>query len=202
MSRFTLISKRKINISEENGGKPLAVIFNPYCSDRLEEIQGMLDQRKVMYEIIVCEENLDPYRKALGLEIDNYSALIAIGGDGTFNQMVNGMIAREDKKKLPVGLIPTGQSNDVARSLGFSSEMLITAIDNIAKGEAIPVDTTRVILDNDSEATLPKGEERLTKWRHMISNASLSMPAKIANNANSWKGMLGGGSAFSLSTYT
>lgn len=136
----------------------------------------------------------------MGLDIDNYSALIAVGGDGTFNQMVNGMIARGDKKKLPVGLIPTGQSNDVARSLGFSAEMLITAIDNIAKGEAIPVDTTRVLLDNDSESTLPEGEERITKWRHMISNASLSMPAKIASSANSWKGMLGG-SAYSLSTY-
>jgi len=150
--------------------------------------------------VIVCEENLDPYRKALNINIDDYSALIAVGGDGTFNQMVNGMIAREDKKKIPVGLIPTGQSNDTARSLGLVDGPVDTAINNIAKGEAIAMDTTRVLLDNDTEATLPEGEARLTKWRHMLSNSSLSMPAKIASSANSWKGCFGG-SAFSLSTY-
>ena len=36
--------------------------------------------------------------------------------------------------------------------------------------------------------------------RHMLSNASLSMPARIANGANTWKGCFGA-SAFSLSTY-
>ena len=93
----------------EADGKPVAVIFNPYCTgNRLDEIQGMLVERQVQNQVIVCEENLDPYRKALELEIDNFSALIAVGGDGTFNQMVNGMLARPDKKKLPVGIIPTG----------------------------------------------------------------------------------------------
>jgi diacylglycerol kinase family enzyme len=28
---------------------------------------------------------LDPYRKAFDLEMDNFSAMIAVGGDGTFN---------------------------------------------------------------------------------------------------------------------
>ena len=148
----------------------------------------------------MCEENLDPYRKALGLDIDKYSALIAVGGDGTLNQMINGMLARPDKKRLPVGLIPTGQSNDYARSLGLTSEMTLAAIQGIAKGEAIAVDTTRVLIDRDDESTLPEDEERLLYCRHMISNASLSMPAKIANSANSWKGCFGS-SAFSLSTY-
>ena len=67
----------------------------------------------------MCEENLDPYRKAIELDIDQFSAIIAVGGDGTFNQMVNGMLARPDKKRLPVGLIPTGTSNDLARSIGL-----------------------------------------------------------------------------------
>ena len=79
--------------------------------------------------------------------------------------------------------------------------MITNAIDNIAKGEAIPIDTTRVLLDTEDESKLDEGPERLQKCRHMLSNASLSMPAKIANSANSWKGMFGG-SAFSLSTYT
>ena len=114
--------------------------------------------------------------------------------------MVNGMLARPDRKRVPVGLIPTGQSNDMARSLGLTTETTLAAIQGIAKGEAIAVDTTRVLIDNDDESSLPATEERLQYCRHMISNASLSMPAKIANSANTWKGCFGA-SAFSLSTY-
>ena len=55
-----------------------------------------------------CELDLDPYRKALEIDLTQYSCLIAVGGDGTFNQMVNGMLLRPDKKRVPVGLIPTG----------------------------------------------------------------------------------------------
>ena len=100
--------------------------------------------------------------------------------------MVNGMLARSDKERIPVGLIPTGQSNDMARSLGLSAERIASAIDNIAKGEAIAVDTTRVLLDHDSESTLPDGDERMSHCRHMMSNSTLSMPAKITNGAKTW----------------
>jgi len=84
--------------------------------------------------------------------MDNFSALIAVGGDGTFNQMVNGMLARPDKKRLPVGLIPTGKSNDMARSIGLQAGAIDLAIDYIVKGEVIAVDTTRVLLDHDTES--------------------------------------------------
>lgn len=92
---------------------------------------------------------MDPYTITNELDFDQYSAIIAVGGDGTFNQMINGMLARADKKRLPVGLIPTGQSNDFARSVGLSVDETVAAIEGIAKGEAIAIDTIRVLLDND-----------------------------------------------------
>ena len=117
--------------------------------------------------------------------------------------MVNGMLARPDKKRIPVGLIPTGQCNDIARSFGIYKENIEAAIDNIANGEAVAMDTTRVLLDNDndSESGLPAGEERLALCRHMLSNASLSMPAKIMNGAEGWRGYCGQSASFSLSAY-
>lgn len=64
--------------------------------------------RDIKNEIIECEKNMDPYTLTLELDFDAYSALVAVGGDGTFNQMINGMLARSDKKRLPVGLVPAG----------------------------------------------------------------------------------------------
>jgi diacylglycerol kinase family enzyme len=42
---------------------------------------------------------------------------VAVGGDGTYHEVVNGMLHREDKKKIPVGFIPNGSGNDTLRSL-------------------------------------------------------------------------------------
>ena len=110
------------------------------------------------------------------------------------------MLARSDQKRLPIGLVPTGMSNDFARSFCLTKEMTEKAVDVIAKGQAIGIDTTRVLLDVNYESQLPSGEERMAKCRHMLVNTSLAMPAKIANSANGWKGFCGS-SAFGWSSF-
>lgn len=51
-------------------------------------------------------------------------AVIAAGGDGTLNQVVNGVLTgRETASKLPaIGLIPLGSGNDFARTAGVQSD--------------------------------------------------------------------------------
>lgn len=202
MAKFELIRKRKIQM-KQGEGKRVALIFNPSVTgEREDEIKDALfNSEKIVSESIRCEADLDPYRKTLELDLDEYSALIAVGGDGTFNQMINGMLARDDGKRLPVGVIPTGVSNDMARSLGISTTDLANAISNIGKCEAIAVDTTRVLIDHDYESSVPKDDFRMMNCRHMLTNASLAMPARIANGSTTWKGCCGGSSAWSMSTY-
>ena len=48
--------------------------------------------------------------------------VVCSGGDGTLNEVVNGMVARE--KKIPIGYIPTGTTNDFAKSMGIPRNML------------------------------------------------------------------------------
>lgn len=48
-----------------------------------------------------------------------YDAVVAVGGDGTLSEVVNGIMMSE--KNIPVGYIPTGSTNDMARSLGISA---------------------------------------------------------------------------------
>lgn len=45
--------------------------------------------------------------------------LIAVGGDGTINEVINGI---QDFSKVTFAYIPTGSSNDFARSLGLPSD--------------------------------------------------------------------------------
>lgn len=51
----------------------------------------------------------------------NVDVILAAGGDGTLNQVVNGVLkGREDFQKLPtLGIVPIGSGNDFARGAGL-----------------------------------------------------------------------------------
>ena len=61
----------------------------------------------------------------------SYDSIIAVGGDGTLSETVNGvMLAGSD---VAVGYVPVGSTNDTARSLGLPTDY-IAAAKIIAKG--------------------------------------------------------------------
>lgn len=66
-----------------------------------------------------------------------YSHIIAVGGDGTLHEVVNGII-RSGQTNVAVGLLPNGTANDYARTLGASFNMkhLLGAIN---EGHTTPV---------------------------------------------------------------
>jgi len=70
--------------------------------------------------------------------------IIAAGGDGTLNEVINGI--GEDAGAAEVGLIPLGTGNDFARSIGVPTD-LEAAIDLILAGETRAVDLVRVTSD-------------------------------------------------------
>lgn len=73
-----------------------------------------------------------------------YDVVIAAGGDGTINEVVNGIAEQEYRPKL--GIIPTGTTNDFARALHIPRD-INDAVDVIIKNQTIPVDIGRM---NDS----------------------------------------------------
>lgn len=50
---------------------------------------------------------------------DGYDMVIAMGGDGTLEAVLRGMVGR----KTPMGIIPTGSQNNIAKSLGIPTDM-------------------------------------------------------------------------------
>lgn len=48
-------------------------------------------------------------------EMDKYSVLAPVGGDGSINEILRGMMQRPDKKQLPIAMLPNGSGNDTAR---------------------------------------------------------------------------------------
>ena len=114
--------------------KPVAVIINPNSGkkiDKVGRVENYFDQNNIPYEIIKTKKAGDSFTIPLELDFDKYSALIAAGGDGTVFEVINGMMEREDKKKLPIGVIPNGSGNGIASGVGIrDTEMALEAIKN------------------------------------------------------------------------
>lgn len=66
-----------------------------------------------------------------------FDLVIAVGGDGTLNEVVSGIAPFEKRPKI--GLIPMGTTNDFARAVHIPRDIK-KAVDIILKGDSIPVD--------------------------------------------------------------
>lgn len=67
----------------------------------------------------------------------NYDLIVCLGGDGTLSEVSAGVMM--SAKKLPIGYIPLGTANDVARTLGISSKP-VEAARSILSGSPFPFD--------------------------------------------------------------
>ncbi len=67
----------------------------------------------------------------------NFNLVVAIGGDGTFNEVVEGVI--KSGADVEIGYIPAGSSNDFANSLKLSKNIL-KAAEDIMEGTAQQID--------------------------------------------------------------
>ena len=86
-----------------------------------EELRQELDRREVLYilhETKYAGHAIEISRK-LVKNADETVKIVVLGGDGTFNEVINGA---RDYEKIEIGYIPTGSGNDLARGLGLSSD--------------------------------------------------------------------------------
>lgn len=67
-----------------------------------------------------------------------FNLIVAAGGDGTINEVVNGIAPLKHRPKL--GIIPAGTTNDYARALKIPREDPIGAAKVIDKGQTIKMD--------------------------------------------------------------
>lgn len=58
---------------------------------------------------------------------EGFEAVICCGGDGTLNEVINGLLSAPEEARLPLGYIPAGSTNDFASSIGLPSALRAAA---------------------------------------------------------------------------
>ena len=58
-----------------------------------------------------------------------YEVVVAVGGDGTVHEVLNGLMRHPAETRPVLGLLPTGSGNDTRRTLGVSTDLAQAAIE-------------------------------------------------------------------------
>jgi diacylglycerol kinase (ATP) len=125
------------------------VILNPFSGrgdalKRLDEMKAALTAAGVVYDLALTERPNHAIELAQQAVAQGYSPIVAAGGDGLLNEVINGvaMAAGEDGWP-PFGVLPLGTANDLVANLGMSTS-LTEAAQVIARGEVRRMDMGRV----------------------------------------------------------
>lgn len=117
------------------GERKLLFVFNPksgmgLIKNHLLEIVDIMVKAGYEPTVYPTQARGDATRKVKE-DGRNYERIVCSGGDGTLDEVVTGM--READLRIPLGYIPAGSTNDFARTLGISNDMVKAA--EIAVGE-------------------------------------------------------------------
>ena len=114
------------------------------------------------------------------MDISKYSAIATVGGDGSFHEVVNGMLMRKDGKRLPVHLIPNGSGNDFNSS--FGTKQVGNALDFLVKGDTIKIDLIACTLDYERREDIPE-DKLLNHFRYSVISNFFGVIANIIHSA-------------------
>lgn len=88
-------------------------------------------------DVHMCEERGRAKGFARRAAADGCEEIVVVGGDGTLNEVVNGVSKHFDRVRIAV--VPMGTGNDFARSLGLPTTPR-ESVDIILEGAAEPID--------------------------------------------------------------
>mgnify|MGYP000105363518 CR=1 FL=1 len=101
-----------------------------------ELIDKFIDKKKFEYDICFTERHLHAKEIAKQAVKDNYELLIAVGGDGTVNEISSQLI----ESKVALAIIPAGSGNGLAFHFGIKRN-LTEAILQLNKSEMRTIDS-------------------------------------------------------------
>jgi len=132
--------------------KKFIIIFNPQSGPKsslkiLNSIIPIFKNNNIQLNIISTE--YAGHEKLIASKIDLYeiTGICIVGGDGTINQVINGIFSRKDNIKLPLGIIPAGTGNSFMNDIGILNP--IDSVNKIIKGKIRFIDVAKIVMEHE-----------------------------------------------------
>jgi diacylglycerol kinase (ATP) len=114
---------------------------------KLDEARRILSTGGIEAEIVETRGPGDATAIAQKATADGRNLVIACGGDGTLNEVVNGLAAAQNGHRVPLALLPGGTANILAKEInlpwdiaGAARKLLHADLKDIALGLATPLE--------------------------------------------------------------
>jgi YegS/Rv2252/BmrU family lipid kinase len=130
---------------------PVKVILNPvagrgYGAKIEPALQQLLKEQGLEFDLVRTDRPGQAVELAQQAVSDGYETVVAAGGDGTANEVVNGlMIASNGKKTNPLGIIPVGSGSDFSYAVDVPPD-LADACRFLANGNTRLIDVGRLAM--------------------------------------------------------
>ena len=144
----------------------IKIILNPYANRwgaqaKTDQVRRVFADLQVPFDLAITTEPQEGIALAETAVHEGYDAVIAAGGDGTINEVINGVLrATSAGPTLPFGILPLGSANDFNRMAGLPLDILEAA-------QVIKEGHTRLI------------DAGLVNGRYFINNSAVAMEPTV-----------------------
>jgi diacylglycerol kinase family enzyme len=149
--------------------KRMLVIVNPYAttvSDRLKNLVVYALQGRYEVEAVSTQAQNHATRICREAREEGYDIVVAFGGDGTLNEVANGLAGTD----VPVSVLPGGSTNVVCRTLGIPNDV---------------VDATEHLLGLADDFSPRRIDLGLANGRHFVFSCGAGLDATAAARVDS-----------------
>lgn len=112
-------------------------------NSKLRSAVGQLRSEGVLVEPRATWESGDAARFAAEAVKDKVDVVVAAGGDGTVNEVVNGLMSCGQELPCAMGVVPFGTANDFATGCGIPAGDPLAALRLIDESEPLGIDVGR-----------------------------------------------------------
>jgi len=142
----------------------IKIILNPYANRwgaqaKIDQVQRVLTDSELDFDLVITTQPQEGIALAETAVREGYDAVIAAGGDGTINEVINGILrATPSGPTLPFGILPLGSANDFNRMAGLPGT-IVEAVQVIKDGRTRLIDAGlvngRYFINNSAAAMEP-----------------------------------------------
>ncbi len=132
------------------------VILNPQSGKgatgkKVPEIQQALGELGLDYRLALTERPGHAAELAQEAIAEGYDVIVAVGGDGTVNEILNGILTCQDRRAgdVTLGVLPVGRGNDFCFATGIPLDFK-AACQTLAAGHLRTLDAGRISSEEHS----------------------------------------------------
>ena len=164
-------------VASPTAGRILVIINPSACRGRgvraWSRVRDTVASRGLTFTEAITERRMHAWEIARDAASKEYTLIVVVGGDGTVNEAINGLMQIPQSTRPALAVLPAGTGNDFARAIGTPRRAEL-AVQALVNGTRKRVDVGQV---ND---------------RYFGGISGVGFDAEAARQANEWPRWVGG----------